>query len=178
MAKLLTQHNTMSFDNFINRDIPRIISDSRNIIRVLKNKENNEYKTKVYFYIGGRNGKKIVYKIPKINPNDCRLDGLTYEGILEVDVEIVVSHGNNEVSKVEKIQLVKIPTMLHSEFCYLRNKSDSELSTLGESPYERGGYFIVKGLEKLILSQEDHANEYNIYAYREWEWKFDSNNRQ
>ena len=157
MAKLLTQHNTMSFDNFINRDIPRIISDSRNIIRVLKNKENNEYKTKVYFYIGGRNGKKIVYKIPKINPNDCRLDGLTYEGILEVDVEIVVSHGNNEVSKVEKIQLVKIPTMLHSEFCYLRNKSDSELSTLGESPYERGGYFIVKGLEKLILSQEDHA---------------------
>lgn len=157
MAKLLTQHNTMSFDNFINRDIPRIISDSRNIIRVLKNKENNEYKTKVYFYIGGRNGKKIVYKIPKINPNDCRLDGLTYEGILEVDVEILVSHGNNEVSKVEKIQLVKIPTMLHSEFCYLRNKSDSELSTLGESPYERGGYFIVKGLEKLILSQEDHA---------------------
>ena len=53
MAKLLTQHNTMSFDNFINRDFPRIISDSRNIIRVLKNKENNEYKTKVSFYIGG-----------------------------------------------------------------------------------------------------------------------------
>ena len=115
MARLLTQHNTMSFENFINRDIPRIISDSRNVIRVLKNKENNEYKTKVYFNIGGKNGKGIRYKVPKKLPNDCRLDGLTYDGILEVDVEIVVNHGKDERNKTEKIELVKIPTMLHSK---------------------------------------------------------------
>ena len=86
MARLLTQHNTMSFENFITRDIPRIISDSRNVIRVLKNKENNEYKTKVYFYLGGEDGKQIEYKAPKLIPNDCRLDGLTYQGILEITV--------------------------------------------------------------------------------------------
>ena len=94
MARLLTQHNTMSFENFILRDIPRIISDSRNVIRVLKNKENNEYKTKVYFYLGGKDGKGIQYKGPKLNPNDCRLDGLTYQGILEVKIEIIVIHGD------------------------------------------------------------------------------------
>jgi DNA-directed RNA polymerase II subunit RPB2 len=157
MARLLTQHNTMSFENFINRDIPRIISDSRNVIRVLKNKENNEYKTKVYFNIGGKNGKGIRYKVPKKLPNDCRLDGLTYDGILEVDVEIVVNHGKDERNKTEKIELVKIPTMLHSKFCSLNGKTESELSTLGESPHEKGGYFIIKGLEKVVLSQEDHA---------------------
>ena len=158
MARLLTQHNTMSFENFVTRDIPRIISDSRNVIRVLKNKENNEYKTKVYFYLGGKDGKEIEYSGPKLIPNDCRLDGLTYQGILKVKVEIVVKHGNEKpISKTDIIELVKIPTMLHSKYCVLKDKTENELSSLGESSHERGGYFIVKGLEKVILSQEDSA---------------------
>ena len=148
----------MSFENCILRDIPRIISDSRNVIRVLKNKENNEYKTKVYFYLGGKDGKGIQYKGPKLNPNDCRLDGLTYQGILEVKIEIIVIHGDEKpISKIDTIDLVKIPTMLHSKYCVLKDKTDNELSSLGESSHERGGYFIVKGLEKVILSQEDSA---------------------
>ncbi len=158
MARLLIQHNTMSFENFVTRDIPRIISDSRNVIRVLKNKENNEYKTKVYFYLGGKDGKDIVYDGPEELPNDCRLDGLTYQGILKLKVEIVVKHGNEKpISKTNIIELVKIPTMLHSKYCVLKDKTENELSSLGESSHERGGYFIVKGLEKVILSQEDSA---------------------
>ena len=48
--------------------------------------------------------------------------------------------------------------MLHSNFCILNNKKPHELSSYGESSDERGGYFIIKGKEKVILSQEDSTN--------------------
>ena len=157
MARLLTQHNRMSFDDFIKRDVERIICDSRNIVRVLKNEENNEYKTRIFFYFGGKDGKGIKYKSPKVDPMDCRLDGLTYEGILELTLDIDINHDNTVKTLTQVFELATIPTMLHSTFCKLKNKTDEELCSLGESPHERGGYFIIKGLEKVILSQEDQA---------------------
>ena len=47
--------------------------------------------------------------------------------------------------------------MLHSKYCKLHSKTSGELCSLGESPHEAGGYFIVKGSEKVVLSQEDAA---------------------
>jgi len=44
--------------------------------------------------------------------------------------------------------------MLRSSKCVLRGKSNAELSKLGECPYDPGGYFIVRGSEKVILIQE------------------------
>ena len=164
MARLLVQHNTISFNNFISKDLPIIISELRNPIRILKNKEGDEYKTKVYFYVGGENGISIRYETPKKNPNDCRLDGHTYFGKLIANVDIVVNHNNREVKTNHEITLCDIPTMLHSEYCKLSKLSSDELSSIGESRYERGGYFIIKGSEKIILSQEDSAKNI-IYTH-------------
>jgi DNA-directed RNA polymerase III subunit RPC2 len=36
----------------------------------------------------------------------------------------------------------------------LRNKTESQLAEMKECPYDPGGYFIVKGVEKVILIQE------------------------
>ena len=48
----------------------------------------------------------------------------------------------------------KIPLMLRSSRCCLRNKGEDELARLGECPLDPGGYFVVKGVEKVILIQE------------------------
>ena len=45
-------------------------------------------------------------------------------------------------------KLANVPTMLHSEYCILNNKNEIELSNVGESQHERGGYFIINGAEK------------------------------
>ena len=42
----------------------------------------------------------------------------------------------------------------HPTSCVLKGKSEAELARLGECPLDPGGYFIVRGTEKVILIQE------------------------
>lgn len=44
--------------------------------------------------------------------------------------------------------------MLRSSNCILTDKSDQELAKLNECPHDPGGYFIINGVEKVILIQE------------------------
>eukprot|EP01069_Polyplicarium_translucidae_P004028 Polyplicarium_translucidae@DN2474_c0_g1_i4.p1 len=44
--------------------------------------------------------------------------------------------------------------MLRSCICVLSGKSSVEMQRLGECPHDPGGYFVVKGTEKVILMQE------------------------
>ena len=61
------------------------------------------------------------------------------------------------VSMFEDVVLAKIPLMLHSEFCVLRNQPNAFLRDVGECVYEKGGYFIIRGKEKVIISQESYC---------------------
>ena len=56
----------------------------------------------------------------------------------------------------EGVGLTKLPLMLHSDFCVLRNQPDAFLREVGECAYEKGGYFVIRGKEKVIISQEDY----------------------
>lgn len=47
-----------------------------------------------------------------------------------------------------------MPIMLRSSNCVLTNKSEFELAKMNECPLDPGGYFVVKGQEKVILIQE------------------------
>ena len=62
------------------------------------------------------------------------------------------------IRNFEKINLGSMPIMVHSKLCILRNLDMTKLSELGECPYDQGGYFIIKGKEKVILSQEKKVN--------------------
>ena len=62
------------------------------------------------------------------------------------------------IRNFEKVNLGSIPIMVHSRLCLLRNLDSTKLSELGECPYDQGGYFIIKGKEKVILSQEKKVN--------------------
>lgn len=46
-----------------------------------------------------------------------------------------------------------MPIMLRSSNCSLCGKSDAELAQLKECPYDPGGYFIIRGTEKVICSK-------------------------
>ncbi|KAH9624107.1 hypothetical protein KSS87_020572 [Heliosperma pusillum] len=51
-----------------------------------------------------------------------------------------------------------MPVMLRSCCCVLYNRDEEELASLGECPLDPGGYFVVKGNEKVILIQEQLSN--------------------
>jgi DNA-directed RNA polymerase III subunit RPC2 len=44
--------------------------------------------------------------------------------------------------------------MLRSSKCCLHGKSEEEIAAMKECIYDPGGYFVVKGVEKVILMQE------------------------
>ena len=44
--------------------------------------------------------------------------------------------------------------MLGSSNCHLTGKSEKELAEMQECPFDPKGYFVVKGVEKVILIQE------------------------
>ncbi len=162
ITTLLVQHNTESFDNFITKNIPSIINNDKNIVSILKNKENTSYQTSIKFTFSCDSSNIKLDRVQKLKPNECRLSGVTYQGKLQIKLKVEIVHNGarkfipDETENDVNIPL-NIPIMLHSKFCCLKNKSKELLSSYGESPYERGGYFIIKGLEKIILSQEDTA---------------------
>ena len=48
----------------------------------------------------------------------------------------------------------KMPIMLGSSNCWLRGKDHQKLAQMRECPYDPRGYFIIKGVEKVVLIQE------------------------
>ena len=76
---------------------------------------------------------------------------MTYAAPIVVDVKY--RKGNQLVTRKD-IQIGRMPIMLRSANCVLKGKSERQLASLNECSVDPGGYFIVRGQEKVILVQE------------------------
>lgn len=52
----------------------------------------------------------------------------------------------------------KLPIMLKSKYCVLKELNENELYNWNECPYDQGGYFVINGSEKVLIAQEKSAN--------------------
>ncbi|KAK5057156.1 DNA-directed RNA polymerase III complex subunit Rpc2, partial [Cryomyces antarcticus] len=76
---------------------------------------------------------------------------MTYAAPVVVDIKY--RKGNNFVRR-RGIHIGRMPIMLKSSQCVLNGKTDREMGRLKECSVDPGGYFIVRGQEKVILVQE------------------------
>lgn len=61
--------------------------------------------------------------------------------------------------KASRVFIGKVPVMLRSSFCQLRNLNEHERVKNGKDcRFDQGGYFIINGSEKVIVAQERMAN--------------------
>lgn len=91
----------------------------------------------------------------KLTPHQCRQSDTTYAAPIYVNIEYVIgSHGQITPANKKKVIIGRMPIMLRSTCCVLYGKDEEELARLGECPLDPGGYFVVKGTEKVILIQE------------------------
>lgn len=104
-------------------------------------------------------------------PNMARLRGLTYAAPLYVDVERrVLEYDADRDEEVEVEQEVtrefigRVPIMLKSSYCVLKNVEKEKLALMGECPFDQGGYFVVHGNEKVLVAQERASNN-KTYVY-------------
>ncbi|KAG0138084.1 hypothetical protein HOY82DRAFT_535021 [Tuber indicum] len=56
-----------------------------------------------------------------------------------------------------KVFIGKMPVMLKSQYCILKDFKEEELYSLNECPYDQGGYFVINGSEKVLIAQERSA---------------------
>ena len=57
-------------------------------------------------------------------------------------------------STIEKVFLGRFPIMVQSDYCVLSGLPSNVRHTMGECRNDHGGYFIIRGKEKTVVSQE------------------------
>ena len=172
-----TRHHIDSFDQFLGQDLPAILK-SNNPILLLKeyNPQFEMYMYRVEVFIGGLNGDAIEIGTPTISlqkakevrvlfPNEARLRNLSYTSTVYADVLVRVTintPGQTEAPKpilreYKRMPLFQMPILLHSRYCLLHGKPASFLTEAGECPQDQGGYFIIDGAEKVLITKQEQA---------------------
>lgn len=64
-----------------------------------------------------------------------------------------------------KIELGMLPVMVGSEWCTLNEKTTEEKIEMGECEFDQGGYFIIRGSEKVVVGQERMAYNF-VYTFK------------
>jgi len=168
----LVAHHLESYNDFFNNGIQRIFFEN-NPIRFIERDSNEKGKfNECLLYLGGKDGKSIFYGKPIIYddnnshymiPNEARLRNMTYGITIHYDVDVdfnyyVGDEYKTYSNKLEKIYLGKFPIMLQSNLCILNGLSREVRYSMGECRNDYGGYFIIDGKEKVIVSQETFAD--------------------
>ena len=172
----LVKHQISSYDEFFETGFANIIKE-KNPIRIMKYQDptTNEYRLKANLYIGGRNGDKIYYGKPVIYdnndnvqymyPNKARLRNMTYGFSIHMDIDVEFEIHSDEDDSVkinthtiEKVFFGRFPIMLQSKLCILNKLAPETRFNMGECRNDYGGYFIIDGKEKVIVSQEKFAD--------------------
>jgi len=174
---LLVNHHLESYNEFFSKGIKRVFHE-KNPIQIMKEQDKNtkEFGLRCNLYMGGKNGDKLYYGKPVIfdedrehfmYPNEARLRNMTY-GITihyDVDVEFFIREGDGPIPQeptytttLNKLFLGRFPIMLFSDLCILKDMAPDVRFELGECRNDYGGYFIIDGKEKVIVSQEKFAD--------------------
>ena len=170
-----TRHHLDSYNQFLESDLPAIIQSHNPLIVVKDQIKPGQYEYTVEIYIGGADGKALNIGTPTIQhmggeevrlffPNEARLRNLTYSAGIFADILVRVkfARGQDGQSTVKEVllpnrPLFEIPVMLHSKACLLNNKPNEFLRSVGECPYDQGGYFIINGSERVLVTHQEQA---------------------
>ena len=163
---MLAKHQLESFNNFVNSLIKIIVQQYNPIVIYGAFNENiGKHEQEIRISFGD-----VAFHSPMIYENDgsmvqmspeiARLRGMSYSSNLHVDVivETTLRSGPEfdevevKTKKFDKILVGKIPIMVGSRYC----NSNNNLSNR-DCHIDPGGYFIIGGSEKVIISQERQA---------------------
>lgn len=147
----LVDHHIKSYNDFVEHRIQDIIDITDAIVL-----EQGEYKVKT----GKLEIKKPFIKEAdgsksEIYPTEARLRNLTYSAHMYLEMALV-KEGEPEPD-LEKVYIGELPVMLKSNICHLNGLNERDLDDRGEDPQDPGGYFIVNGSERAIVTMEEIA---------------------
>lgn len=154
--KSVVDSNLESFNNFCDFELQKIIEDMGDIEPTIIPHNIDDFKIRF---------DKIWVERPKIieadgserdiYPVEARLRKLSYAAAIKMEIS---AHINGIQRESFVTQIGNLPIMLKSKYCHLHGKSKEELIKHGEDPDGLGGYFIINGIEKVLILVEDLAS--------------------
>jgi DNA-directed RNA polymerase subunit B len=191
-GRSIVNHHLASFNDFLpthdnpNSRMQRIINsirigdveDERGIIRLDVDKlgEENIDIRLGRITVGSPIVKEANGSTHELTPMEARLRNLTYKAPIFLEFTIVENGIDREV---EKVLIGELPIMSKSKKCTIyrdnirseRELTDEEyhqkLIEFGEDPLDPGGYFIINGTERVLISLEDLAPNRVMVEYNE-----------
>jgi DNA-directed RNA polymerase II subunit RPB2 len=187
----LVRHQIESYNNFINYQIKKTIEMFNPV--TIHSEHDKDEETGLYSLemiitfdnfqihrpqIHENNGAtKIMF------PQEARFRNFTYSSAMTLDINIkIIKRYGEKLDKIEnlyqklpRIHIGKLPIMLKSSICILKQYNHLDSNVTGECKYDGGGYFIINGSEKTCLAQE-RAAENNIMCFNvkknnnKWNW--------
>ena len=173
----LVSHHLDSFNQFIESGIKKIFIESNPLKYVETVDSSSRGKTlpnSILLYHGGKNGDRITFGKPimytqesvqYLYPNDARLHNMTYGITIHYDVEVETlkyAPGSDVPTIVTNIipdvYFGIFPIMVNSNLCIVSGMSPEVKYSMGECKYDHGGYFIIDGMEKVIIPEETFAD--------------------
>ncbi|MBD23482.1 MAG: hypothetical protein CMG46_00540 [Candidatus Marinimicrobia bacterium] len=159
---VLINHQIQSYDFYIDEIIPQIIKQYFPVSISFNDPECDIHSIELNI----KNlhiGKPLLVEnngcSKPMTPNMARVRNSTYLSPIIVDFisTIHIKEGDSiitlENKTIPNIIIGKVPIMVGSKYCILNSKENND-----ECKYDLGGYFIINGNEKVIISQEKVAN--------------------
>jgi len=148
----LVDHQVTTFNDYINSGIQRVVSENDIDIQ---QKELNYHVSFGQVYIPSPTLIEEDRKVRKFYPSEARVRDLTYDAPIFVDIkEVIQMEGEaEEVNEYKRIIIGRTPIMLNSQKCNLYDCSKTEKIKNGECEWDNGGYFIIKGKERVLIGQ-------------------------
>jgi len=147
-VKGLVKQHIDSFNYFVDVDIRNILKANNKVTSDVDPRFWLKY-TDISVGFPDRTDPDAVDK--SVTPHECRLRDTTYSAPIYVTIQYT---RGKKIVKRPNVCIGRLPIMLRSNKCVLAGRSEAMLARMIECPLDPGGYFIVKGTEKVILVQE------------------------
>jgi len=147
----LVKQHLDSYNDFTRNTLQQIIDEINGITIEVPN---HVYDIKFgAIEIGDPRVVEVDGTVREVYPREARIRNLTYSAPLYLEIEL----DDEGRETYERVNIGDLPIMVKSNLCLLSRHTEDELVKLGEDPKEVGGYFIVNGSERVIVSLEDLA---------------------
>ena len=147
----LVSHQLQSFDRFLEQKLQEIVTENSQINVAGERGTPGSRITYKRVYIRSPAIREADGAYHRITPHECRCRGVSYNVSVHVNVLHETLDADGDVISCRfysEALLCKIPCMVRSIGCSLR------YGDIGECPLDPGGYFVVNGNEKSVVSQE------------------------
>lgn len=166
-ANSLVRHQIESFNEFLDKKLIQIIQGF-NPIQVCHNycHEIHDFRFKIHLNVMNPSLTKPMHVAVDgtqtvMTPNLARMNLLTYASNLYVDIHVITEIINDDgvterkENTLSSVCIGKIPIMVRSKACVLTQMPGiAEGNGKDECRYDMGGYFIINGNEKVVISQD------------------------